>query len=141
MRSLHSGTSSGTETETNPSKGRVFFENNRIIWCCERGLNSAFLASVFCIYSFISPDSQGLYTTAVPTFGLDLGGTSARRWVTTKARHAGHPRKTIAEIVGHAADKKDVTFGVYATGASEVQRRACVGDVKLPPAVGLAEAR
>ncbi|SCX87650.1 tyrosine-type recombinase/integrase [Paracoccus tibetensis] len=57
---------------------------------------------------------------------------SARRWFTTKARHAGHPRETIAEIVGHAADKKDVTFGVYAKGASEVQRRACVGDVKLP---------
>lgn len=66
---------------------------------------------------------------------------SARRWFTTKARHAGHPRETIAEIVGHAADKKDVTFGVYAKGASEMQRRACVGDVKLPPAVGLAEAR
>ncbi|MBW7055989.1 tyrosine-type recombinase/integrase [Paracoccus bogoriensis] len=57
---------------------------------------------------------------------------SARRWFTTKARHAGHPRETIAEIVGHAPDKKDVTFGVYARGASEGQRRACVGDVRLP---------
>ncbi len=57
---------------------------------------------------------------------------SARRWFTTKARHAGHPKETIAEIVGHAPDKKDVTFGVYARGASEEQRRTCVAAVRLP---------
>lgn len=61
---------------------------------------------------------------------------SARRWFITKARHAGHPRETIAEIVGHAPDKSDVTFGVYAKGASEVQRKACVEDVRLPKRTG-----
>lgn len=58
---------------------------------------------------------------------------SARRWFATKARHAGHPKETIAQIVGHKADKSDVTFGVYAREASEGQLKACVGDVKLPP--------
>lgn len=57
---------------------------------------------------------------------------SARRWFTTKARHAGHPKETIAQIVGHKADKSDVTFGVYAREASEGQLKACVRDVKLP---------
>lgn len=57
---------------------------------------------------------------------------SARRWFATKARHAGHPKEAIAEIVGHKPDKSDVTFSVYAKGASEGQLKACVGDVKLP---------
>ncbi|WP_205049039.1 tyrosine-type recombinase/integrase [Paracoccus sp. SY] len=59
---------------------------------------------------------------------------SARRRFTTKARHAGHPKEAIAEIVGHKPDKSDVTFSVYAKGASEGQLKACVGDVKLPAA-------
>ncbi len=57
---------------------------------------------------------------------------SARRWFTTKARHAGQPRETIADVIGHRPDKQDVTFGVYARGASEDQKRACVGAVELP---------
>jgi len=57
---------------------------------------------------------------------------SARRWFATKARHAGHPMETIKEVMGHAVDKKDVTLRAYAKEASEGQRRACVGDVKLP---------
>lgn len=57
---------------------------------------------------------------------------SARRWFATKARHAGHPMETIKEIMGHAVDKKDVTLRAYAKEASEGQRRACVGNVKLP---------
>lgn len=43
----------------------------------------------------------------------------------------GHPRETLAEIVGHALGKKDVNFGAM-RGASEVHRRGCVGDVNLP---------
>ncbi|WP_192877763.1 tyrosine-type recombinase/integrase [Paracoccus sp. SY] len=57
---------------------------------------------------------------------------SARRWFTTKARHAGHSKETIAQIVGHKADKSDVTFGVYAREASGEQLKACVEDVQLP---------
>ena len=57
---------------------------------------------------------------------------SARRWFTTQARHAGHPKDTNAEIVGHRPDTKDMTFGVYTKGASEEQRRACVESVRLP---------
>ncbi len=57
---------------------------------------------------------------------------SARRWFTTKARHAGQQRETIADVIGHRPDKQDVTFGVYARGASEDQKRACVGAVELP---------
>jgi site-specific recombinase XerD len=58
---------------------------------------------------------------------------SARRWFITAARHAGHPKETIGEIVGHRPDAKDMTFGVYTKGASEEQRRACVESVRLPP--------
>jgi integrase len=58
---------------------------------------------------------------------------SARRWFITQARHAGHPKETIGEIVGHRPDTKDMTFGVYTKGASEVQRRTCVESVRLPP--------
>jgi integrase len=57
---------------------------------------------------------------------------SARRWFATKARHAGQPRETIADVLGHRHDKKDMTFGVYARDASEAQRRECVEAVKLP---------
>ena len=57
---------------------------------------------------------------------------SARRWFTTKARHAGQPKETIADVIGHAPDKQDVTFGVYAREASVGQRRACVEAVYLP---------
>lgn len=57
---------------------------------------------------------------------------SARRWFTTEARHAGHPKETIGDVIGHHADKKDITFGVYTKGASEAQRRACVESVRLP---------
>ena len=58
---------------------------------------------------------------------------SARRWFTTQARHAGHPKETVGDVIGHHADKKDITFGVYTRGASEAQRRACVESVRLPP--------
>ena len=58
---------------------------------------------------------------------------SARRWFITAARHAGQPRETIGDVVGHRADKKDVTFGVYTQGASEAQWSACVEAVQLPP--------
>jgi integrase len=57
---------------------------------------------------------------------------SARRWFVTEARHAGQPLDTIKDVVGHAPDKKDITFGVYTKGASEGQLRACVEAVKLP---------
>ena len=56
---------------------------------------------------------------------------SARRWFTTKARHAGQPKETIADVIGHTPDKQDVTFGIYAREASEGQRRACVEAVNL----------
>jgi len=59
---------------------------------------------------------------------------SARRWFTTKARHAGQPRETIADVIGHMPSKDDITFGVYAREASEAQRRACVEAVVLPSA-------
>lgn len=58
---------------------------------------------------------------------------SARRWFVSEARHAGQPLETIKDVVGHAPDKKEVTFGVYTKGASEQQLRDCVGAVKLPP--------
>jgi hypothetical protein len=61
---------------------------------------------------------------------------SARRWFATKARHAGQPKETIADVVGHKPDKSDVTFGVYAREASEAQRRACVEAVRLRASVG-----
>ena len=61
---------------------------------------------------------------------------SARRWFTTEARHAGNPKETISDVIGHHADKKDITFGVYTPGASEAQRRACVESVRLPPVAG-----
>ena len=48
------------------------------------------------------------------------------------ARHAGQPRETIGDVVGHRADKRDITFGVYTQGASEAQWRACVESVSLP---------
>lgn len=57
---------------------------------------------------------------------------SARRWFATKARHAGQPKETIADVIGHRPDKQDVTFGVYAREASRAQRKACVEAVKLP---------
>jgi integrase len=57
---------------------------------------------------------------------------SARRWFTTKARHAGQPRETIADVIGHKPDKQDLTFWVYAKEASEGQRRECVEAVRLP---------
>lgn len=58
---------------------------------------------------------------------------SARKWFTTQARHAGQPAETIKDVVGHKADKKkDITFGVYTTGASAAQMKACVEAVKLP---------
>lgn len=56
---------------------------------------------------------------------------SARRWFTTKARHAGQARETIGNVIGHRPDKNDVTFGVYAKDASLLQRRDCVEAVKL----------
>jgi integrase len=56
---------------------------------------------------------------------------SARRWFITAARHAGQPRETIGDVVGHRADKRDITFGVYTQGASEAQWRACVESVEL----------
>lgn len=59
---------------------------------------------------------------------------SARRWFVTEARHAGQPKETIADVVGHVPDKKDVTFGVYTKGASPAQMRACIEAVKLPAA-------
>jgi site-specific recombinase XerD len=57
---------------------------------------------------------------------------SARRWFTTKARHAGQAKEVIGDVIGHQPDKQDITFGVYAREASEDQRRACVQAVKLP---------
>lgn len=60
---------------------------------------------------------------------------SARRWFITSARHAGQPRETIGDVVGHRPDKRDITFGVYTPGASEAQWRACVEAVHLPPRV------
>lgn len=57
---------------------------------------------------------------------------SARRWFVTEARHAGQPKETISDVVGHVPDRKDVTFGVYTRGASSAQMRACVEAVKLP---------
>lgn len=57
---------------------------------------------------------------------------SARRWFTTKARHAGQSKETIADVIGHRPDKQDVTFGVYAREASQDQKRACVEAVTLP---------
>ena len=57
---------------------------------------------------------------------------SARRWFITAARHAGQPRETIGDVVGHRPDKRDITFGVYTQGASEAQWRACVEAVQLP---------
>ncbi len=57
---------------------------------------------------------------------------SARRWFVTTARHAGQPKETVADVVGHVPDEKDVTFGVYTSGASSAQMRACVEAVQLP---------
>lgn len=57
---------------------------------------------------------------------------SARRWFITQARHAGHAKETIKDIVGHVPGEKDITFGTYTKGASEEQNRACVDAVKLP---------
>lgn len=58
---------------------------------------------------------------------------SARKWFTTQARHANQPAETIKDVIGHKADKKkDITFGVYTTGASAAQMKACVEAVKLP---------
>lgn len=57
---------------------------------------------------------------------------SGRRWFTRRAKDAGQPRETIADVIGHAPDKQDVTFGVYARGASEEHKRACVEAVRLP---------
>jgi integrase len=56
---------------------------------------------------------------------------SARRWFATKARYAGQPKDTIADVIGHRPDKQDVTFGRYARGASTAQLRACVEAVQL----------
>lgn len=60
---------------------------------------------------------------------------SARRWFTTKARHADQSKDTIADIVGHKPDKRDMTFGTYTTGASQAQSITCVEAVRLPPEV------
>ncbi|ARS70068.1 hypothetical protein C7U62_01285 [Mesorhizobium loti] len=58
---------------------------------------------------------------------------SARRWFITEARHAGQQIETIRDVVGHKADKKkDITFGVYTTGASAAQLKACIEAVMLP---------
>ena len=57
---------------------------------------------------------------------------SARRWFTTKARHAGQPKETIADVIGHAPDRQDITFGVYAKDASEAQKRECIEAVSMP---------
>jgi integrase len=57
---------------------------------------------------------------------------SARRWFIVQARYAGHSVETIKDVVGHAPDKKDITFGVYTKGASDKQMRDCVEAVKLP---------
>ena len=57
---------------------------------------------------------------------------SFRRWFITEARHAGQPVEVVQDVVGHAPDKKDITFGVYTQGASEKQLRACVEAVRLP---------
>lgn len=60
---------------------------------------------------------------------------SARRWFITQARHAGQPRDTVKDVVGHVSDaKKDITFGVYTQGASVAQMKACIDAVILPPA-------
>lgn len=57
---------------------------------------------------------------------------SFRRTFITKARHAGFPESTIADIVGHdTGQKKTMTFGVYTHGASLVQKKECVEGVKL----------
>ncbi|MBB5722376.1 integrase [Loktanella ponticola] len=56
---------------------------------------------------------------------------SARRWFTTKARHAGVSKETIGDVVGHKPDKRDITFGVYTQGASVEQLVACVEAVRL----------
>lgn len=58
---------------------------------------------------------------------------SFRRTFITKARHAGFPESTIADIVGHdTGQKKTMTFGVYTHGASTEQKRECVEGVTLP---------
>lgn len=57
---------------------------------------------------------------------------SFRRAFITKARHAGYPESTIADIVGHdTGQKKTMTFGVYTHGASLEQKRECVEGVRL----------
>lgn len=57
---------------------------------------------------------------------------SFRRWFITQARHAGQPVETLEDLVGHSKGKQSITFGVYTSGASQVQMRACVEAVKLP---------
>lgn len=49
-----------------------------------------------------------------------------------KARHAGYPESTIADMVGHdTGQKKTMTFGVYTHGASLEQKKECVAGVFL----------
>lgn len=58
---------------------------------------------------------------------------SFRRTFITKARHAGFPESTIADIVGHdTGQKKTITFGVYTHGASLEQKKECIEAVMLP---------
>ncbi|MDP3896769.1 MAG: tyrosine-type recombinase/integrase [Mesorhizobium sp.] len=64
---------------------------------------------------------------------------SFRRWFITEAERAGQPETTIAAVVGHAAGRRSMTFGVYSGGPSDEQRRACVEAVKAP--VSLASVR
>lgn len=55
---------------------------------------------------------------------------SFRRWFITEAERAGQPENIIAAVVGHK--REGMTLGVYSSGPSGKQFKACVEAVRLP---------
>jgi integrase len=57
---------------------------------------------------------------------------SWRRFFISAAEQAGQPENIIAAVVGHK--REGMTFGVYSSGPSSIQFKACVESVRLPEA-------
>ena len=60
----------------------------------------------------------------------DVDFHSFRRWFISKAEQAGQPESTIAAVVGHK--RQGMTLGLYSSGPSISQARACIEAVRLP---------
>ncbi len=67
-------------------------------------------------------------------FGADLVFHSIRKTVATLFKHAGVPEATAADLLGHRIPT--MTYGLYAAGASEADKRAAIEKLVYPAPAG-----